>query len=431
MTRTEITAIIILLMIAVIRFLFFVPDKPDYGNFIHKNVSFLGMVSDDPDVRLNTKHLNIKIENSDVNILVFTERARDIKYGDKVSVSGILSEPENFITNSGKEFNYKRYLANQNIYFLIKKPDIKIISHNNGHKIKTILFSIKNSLIKKINQIIPPPQSDLASGLILGVRGGFDEDLKQNFIDTGTIHIVALSGYNVSIIAKNIMDFFKLFFSGAISTVLGIISIILFVILTGASSTALRAGIMAIIMLLGKLSGRNYLAFRTLIIAGLLMFAYNPMVITDMSFQLSFLATAGVLLITPLVINWFKFIPMKFGLRELFSTTIGAMISVLPVILYSTGIFSLVSPFANILIIPVIPPTMLFVFLTGVLNFISPVIAVPFGLVSNFLLQYILFIVEKFSDFILSSITFFYFPLFFTILIYILLIIWIIRKNKK
>jgi competence protein ComEC len=347
-----------------------------------------------------------------------------------VKVSGILLKPENFVTQSGKEFNYKRYLANQDIYYMVKNATIEVLSNGNGSKIKSLLYKLKNSFIKNINQFIPMPESELANGLVLGVRGGFDQDTKQEFIETGTIHIVALSGYNVSIVAEGVMKFFGLFFSQVISIIFGIIIIILFIIMTGASATAIRAGIMATIMLLGRLSGRNYLAGRALVIAGLLMVAYDPRVLSDMSFQLSFVATWGVLYLTPKTINWFKFLPMRFKIREMVASTIAATIAVLPILLYLTGILSLVSIPANILILLFIPIVMLLIFITGVLGFTLPILALPFSYLAYLILLYILNVIHLFASLSFASVSILSFPLFLTILIYTLLFWWVFKMEK-
>ena len=429
MSKKEIIIIIILITIACVRFFFFTPKAPTFDNAIGKEVMLDGIVNDDPDIRLKNQHLNIKLKDKDITILTLVGREVEVIYGDEVKVSGILEEPENFITTSGKEFNYKRYLANQDIYFMIKNADIEIISHNNGNRIKSLLYKLRNTFIKNINKVIPVPESDLANGLVLGARGGFDEDTKQEFIETGTIHIIALSGYNVSIVAEGIMKTFSLIFSQVVSIIFGIVIILLFIIMTGASSTAIRAGIMATIMLLGRMTGRSYMAGRALVIAGLLMIAYDPRVLVDMSFQLSFIATGGVLYLTPKVINWFKFLPMRFGIREMFACTIAATIVVLPILLYLTGVLSLVSIPANILILLFIPTAMLFIFITGISGFIFPFLSIPFGYISYIILLYILSVIHFLGSLSFASITIQSFPLLLTILIYIFLLWWVFKKE--
>lgn len=429
MSKKEIIIIFILIIAASVRLLFFIPKAPDYANFIGQKVEFVGVVNDDPDIRIKNKHLNIKI-NEDSNILLFVGREKEVSYGDKVRVMGILKEPENFITSSGKEFNYKRYLANQDIYFIIKNAELEIISNGNGSYIKSILFKIRNSFIQNINKVIQSPESDLANGLILGVRGSFDDETNNEFIETGTIHIIALSGYNVSIVADGIMKTFGLIFSQTVSIIFGIFFVLLFIVMTGASATAIRAGIMATIMLLGKMTGRRYLAGRALIIAGLLMVTYGPRVIFDMSFQLSFLATGGVLFITPKILNWFNFVTMRFGLREMIASTFAATMSVLPILLYLTGILSLVSIPTNIFILLFIPIAMLFIFITSLLGFISSILSIIFGYISYLILSYILGVIHIFSSFSFASVNIISFPLFLTVGIYIFLIWWIFRPKK-
>ena len=430
MSKKEILIIFILIIIALVRFLFFIPKAPSFGEAIGKIVTLEGIVNDDPDIRLKNQHLNIKLKDSDITILIFVGREKEINYGDSVKVRGVLGAPENFITSSGKEFNYKRYLANQDIYFIIRNPDIEIISRSNGNSIKSFLYKLRRSFIRNINQVIPMPESDLANGLVIGARGGFDEDMRQEFIETGTIHIVALSGYNVSIVSENVMKAFGQIFSQTFSILLGFVVILLFIIMTGASATAVRAGVMATIMLLGRITGRSYLAGRALVIAALLMIAFDPRILVDMSFQLSFIATGGVLFITPKILNWFKFLPLRFGLREMVASTMAATMAVLPILLYLTGLLSLVSIPTNILILLFIPITMFFVFLTGTLGFISRILAIPFGYVSYLILSYILFVIHFFASLSFSSLTFSSFPLILTILIYAYLLWWIFKKNK-
>lgn len=430
LSKKEISLIIALIIIAMVRFFFFIPGAPMYEEVVGKIVELEGFVSDDPDIRLKNKHLNITLKDKDVNILVIVGREVEVSYCDIVKIKGVLEEPENFITNSGKEFNYKRYLANQDIYFMIKNADLKVISSGNGNTIKSLLYKLRNAFIKNINKVIPMPESDLANGLILGVRGGFDEDTKQEFVDTGTIHIIALSGYNVSIVAENVMKTLGLIFSQVVSIIFGIIIIILFIIMSGASSTAIRAGIMATIMLLGRMTGRSYMAGRALIIAGLVMIAYDPRVLLDMSFQLSFIATGGVLFVTPKVLNWFRFLPMRFGFREMVATTVAATISVLPILLYLTGVLSLVSLPANILILLFIPTAMLFVFITGILGFIFFPLSILFGYISHLILLYILSVIHFFGTLSFASVPIHSFPLILTILIYAFLLWWVFKDKR-
>lgn len=430
MTKKEIILIFILLIIGLIRFFYIIPGKPEYDGVVGEEVSFEGVVVDMPDIRIFNQRIVVRPTNQKSNILVVVPKEIDISYGDKVIARGVLESPLNFITKVGKEFNYKRYLANQNIYFIINEAEIEIISHNNGSWIKSKLFWLRGKFMENISKVIFSPEKDLASGLLLGTRGGFDTEMKNEFITTGTIHIVALSGYNISIVSENVMKFFGLFFSQFVSIILGIFVIILFIVMTGGAETSIRAGIMGSIMLFGRITGRTYDAGRALVIAALLMISYDLRVVTDISFQLSFLATMGILFITPKVIGWFRLFPVRFKIRENIAMTMSATISVLPILLYSTGIFSFVSIPANILILPFIPATMLFSFLAGAVGFISPFLSILFAFISQLLLSYMLSVVHFFASLPFASINIKSFPLILTLTIYAFLAWWIFGKEE-
>jgi len=429
LTNREVSIIILILIIAVVRFFFFLPTPPNYRDAIGKQVSVTGYIINTPDIRLNNQRITVRPENQEANVLVVIPKESDVAYGDEVIARGELETPENFITSSGKEFNYERYLANQDIYYIVKNAEVEVVSKGNGSAIKSWLFEFRESFMKNIARMIAPPQSDLANGLILGARGGFDNEMREEFISTGTIHIIALSGYNVTIVAEGVMRVLGFVLASMVSIVIGIIVVLLFVIMAGASATAIRAGIMAIILLFARMTGRTYDAGRGLVIAGLIMIAYDLRVVTDISFQLSFIATAGVLFVTPKVIKWFKFLPMKFGFRELVATTVSATISVLPLLLHSTGVFSLVSLPANILILPFIPVTMLFSFLVGMIGYISPIVSLPFAYISDLLLSYILSIIHFFATLPYASVNIKSFPLIITLILYGLLAMWVFKKK--
>ena len=301
---------------------------------------------------------------------------------------------------------------------MIKNADIKIISNNNGSKIKSALFDIKDKFVEKINNNIQSPENLFMGGLILGEKSQFDKELKQNFITTGTIHIVALSGYNVTIVAEWIMKLFK-FLPMNFGIGIGIFAIILFVIMTGANSTAIRAGIMAVLALIARATGRNYDVARALILAGIIMILINPFVLAfDVSFQLSFIATIAVIFVAPRMEKYFMWVTKRFELRDIITVTCSAYIFVMPFILYKMGILSIVALPANALILPFIPFTMLLGFMTGFAGLIWYIFAVPVGFISYLFLHYELFVINLFAKLPLASIAIPNFPLIIMLAIY-------------
>jgi competence protein ComEC len=389
----------------------------------------IGIVVDDPDIREANQKLTV--ETNDTNILVTTGFDTDYAYGDEVKISGEVKKPENFLTDQGKEFDYINYLKKDGIFYVMSYPEVEIISHGHGNWLKAKLFDFKNALLAQINNSIYSPESLLMGGLILGERSPFSDELRQSFVDTGTIHIVALSGYNVTIVAD---WFMKLFFFLPLlwSISIGILLILLFVLMTGGSSTAIRSGIMATLSLIARATGRSYEVTRGLILAGTVMLLFNPyLLVFDVSFQLSFIATVAVIFVHPRIEKHFQWVTKSFGLREILSMTVAAYIFVLPFILYKMGNLSLVAIPANFLVLPFVPFTMALGFVTAFLGVIWAPLAVPAGILSYIFLHYELSVINFFASFPFASITLPNFPLIITLAIYTYYIYRLFRRSIK
>lgn len=396
---------------------------------IGNKVSLMGKIMDEPDKKENNQKLTILIEKqfTETSLEIIPSKRRvlatvgldeDFKYGDEVKVYGKLEKPNNFLTDQGKEFDYVNYLKKDGIYYVMNYANVEIVSRGNGNIIKSILFSVKEKFLEKINFAIMSPESLLMAGLILGEKSSFNPELRQSFVNTGTIHIVALSGYNITIVAEWIMKLFS-FLPKNFGIYFGILGILIFILMTGASSTAIRAGIMATLLLIARATGRNYDIARALILAGITMILFNPFVLVyDVSFQLSFISTIAVIFFTPKIEKYFLWITPRFGLQDIVSITSATYILVLPFILYKMGNLSLVALPANILILPLIPFTMMLGFLTGFVGLFWYILAVPLGYISYFLLHYELGVIGFFSHSPFAAFTIADFPLFITLLFY-------------
>lgn len=403
-----------------------VPNPSRFESKVGQKVILFGEIIDEPSIKENSQQLTI-----DSGILLSTGLDAVYKYGDEINFSGTLKKPENFITDTGKEFDYVNYLRKDGILYVMSYPKIEIISRGNGNFFKNILFSIKEKFLAKINFTINAPENLLMGGLILGEKAAFSQELRQSFVDTGTIHIVALSGYNVTIVAEWIMKLFSFlpinFAIGA-----GIFAILLFILMTGASSTAVRAGIMATLALVARATGRNYDIARALLLAGVLMVLFNPfLLVFDVSFQLSFIATVAVIFLAPRIEKYFLWVTDNFKLRDIVSVTTAAYIFVFPFILYKMGNFSLVALPSNILILPFIPFTMMFGFITGFVGLIWYGFAVPVGFISYLFLHYELGVIGFFANLPFASVSFPNFPLILTVLIYGYFIYRLFGRNIK
>mgnify|MGYP001596760038 CR=1 FL=1 len=378
--------------------------------------SFVGIIVAEPDIRETNQKLTVKTEST--KILVTTGFDTEYRYGDEIKFTGPLKRPENFITDTGKEFDYVNYLRKDGVLLLANYQEIKILSRGKGNPIREVLFAVKGKLLSAMNLAIAPPESLLMGGLILGERSAFPEEMRQNLVSTGTIHIVALSGYNVTIVAEWFMKLFsflpKNFGSGT-----GIFAILLFVLLPGGASPAVGAGIMAALALFARATGRITNAGRALLLAGVVMILWNPYVLVfDVSFQLSFIATVAVIFFAPRIERYFMWVTDKFKLRDIVCVTVAAYIFVLPFILHKMGNLSLVALPANILILAFIPATMGLGFFTAFLGAIWFPLSVLFGFISTIFLKYELWVIDFFAKLPFASFAIPNFPLVVTLAIY-------------
>ena len=371
---------------------------------IGDKVSLIGEVTNEVRLRETNKEILIRTEDGN-GIRLSADLHSNVSYGDIISVKGKLQKPKNFETDTGRIFDYVSYLERQNIEYQIFFPEIELFSHDGGNKIKKVLFGIKNSFISSIGRSIPEPHASLAGGITVGADDSLGSVLENDLRRTGIIHIVVLSGYNVTIVSEFFMKIF-----GALpflwKSVLGALSILLFMIMTGATATIVRASIMAGLLIFARVTGRTSDMIRLLFFAGFIMVLINPFVLLyDPSFQLSFIATFGLIFGTPYVEKLFKNSKRFISLKELAVSTISTQIFVLPLILYMTGQVSIVALIVNLLVLPVIPFAMLLGLVVGFVGFISTALAFPFGFVEYGALEYVFRVVDFFADLSFASIS--------------------------
>lgn len=396
-------------------------------HFLQERPTIQGIIVTEPE--LTEKGWRFVVEASSVNtsgketpissrLLVKTGFYPEYNYGDEIKMTGTLQVPENFQSDNGRIFNYRMYLAKEKIFYTISKPAIELLGNSRGLWLKEKLFVVKQAFLGKVDSVLPEPQSALAGGLVLGVKQSLGKELESKFRTAGLIHIVVLSGYNVTIIAESFMKALS-FLPKHVSTFCGAIGIVFFAIITGGTATVIRSSIMALILLLGRSIGREYDAFRALFVAGFFMVLHNPHILLyDPSFQLSFLATLGLMLVVPFIEKYFMWAPEKFGLRSIFTSTIATQIFVLPYLMYQIGDLSIIGLVVNILVLPIIPLTMLCVFLTGMTGFVFVPLSQLFSFLSYFLLAYEIQMVEVFAALPFASFSVNAFPLWVVFVLY-------------
>ena len=422
-------------------------QKLPYEPMVGEKISLTGTIIREVERRESNQRFLLETRDETENILVSTDLYPEYVYGDIVEVQGKLAKPDNFQTDQGKEFDYRNYLAKDDIFYTMSFAQVTVVGHDAPSRTLEILLSFKAHLMQNIEDVVRRPESTFLGGIALGSRSGISSELRQDFITTGTIHIVALSGYNISIVAKYIQDIFGAFLSFTGALYAGGISIVLFVLMTGAQATAVRAGIMALLVLLAKRTGRTYEITRALMIAGFFMILHNPSILaSDVSFQLSFLATLGIIYGTPIFEKWFgkkdnekmavgMMQKAKRGMRDSIATTLAAQIAVLPFIMYTMGTLSVISFPINIVILPFIPIAMALGFIIALLGFFGSWLTLPLGYAVTLLLGLVLSLIEWGADVPHAFVAVRNMPLFVALTVYSGLVYvvyrWIVHRRKR
>jgi len=343
-------------------------------------------VVEDPNIQDEYIELIVQAINQKDRILLRSPKYPEYNYGDLLSVKGVLTEPPVF-----EGFNYKEYLLLKGIYAIIFHPQIESIERGQG----SFIFQIKDRFRGVINKHLSPPHSEILSAMLLGDKGRMADPLKEKLNLAGVRHITAVSGMHVAILSGIVLSLLLgLGLWRAQATILSIIFISLFVMLTGFQPSAVRAGLMGGLVLFSQNMGRTNVGVRLLVFIAVLMLLFNPFLIKDVGFQLSFLAVLGITLFLPVVREVLLFIPEIFQLRDVLGMTITAQIFTLPLLAWYFGGFSIISFLSNLLIVPLLP------FVLG-LGFLFMLLGVAWGgfgyllfLPVFFLLDYVVRIIE-------------------------------------
>lgn len=366
-------------------------------------MAITGVVTDDPDRGLDAT----KITLGKIGILVALPSAVSVAYGDRVEVYGKIEQPESFITDTDRQFDYPKYLAVHDIYATMKGNDIRILDHSHGNALLKKLFVIKKYFVGTIKKMFPKAEAGLFAGIIIGEKSLLPKDTLSDFQIAGLTHMIVLSGYNITIIAVSMIALLAWCGLGYRGRRIGAIAIIpVFLLVTGMGASSVRAGIMSIITFGLQVTTRPPHTFRIIVYAaGAMIFANPRILFHDPSFHMSFLAFIGLIYVTPLLEKFFSNIPEWYGLRDLVAQTLSVQLFVMPYILWMSGTFSWLLLFSNILTVPMVPLVMgigFLVTITGMLSYgLGSLLAIPV----RFGLTYIIWIAHRiagFSSFIVT-----------------------------
>jgi competence protein ComEC len=384
-------------------------------------VSFRALVTDDPDER--TSSLRIRLAVREVlqdgewqpvsgGVLLRQGLFPRYRYGDLLEVKGKLETPPLL-----PDFDYRQYLARQGIVSIADYPQVDLLASGQGNRALAAIHGLRRELSSALTEALPEPQASLGGGILLGERSALPQDLTDDLNATSTSHIIALSGYNVTLVAGLVISGFAWLVGRRNAALLALAAIAGYTVLAGPSPSLLRAAIMGALYIVATLLGRPSSGIVSLLVAAAVMTGLDPPVIQDVSFQLSFAAAAGLVLLVPLLreraaqaLSPLGADPrsLRHGLGGmLFETavvTTAAVLATLPLIALHFQRLSLVALPANLLVVPAFPFIMITSMLVAVVGLLSGGLAAILGWVAWLGLAYMTEAVRLLADLPFASI---------------------------
>ncbi|MBI3956492.1 MAG: ComEC/Rec2 family competence protein [Candidatus Kerfeldbacteria bacterium] len=366
--------------------------------FAGQRIVITGMVAEEPERRLDETRYVLSVSGlwtEDGNELAVRGRTLataslypTVKFGERLKLRCRLARPEPVIG-----FAYDDYLALGRVYTLCRQPAI-MAREPAGPSVRGSLFRLKQRVLAALSARLPEPHAALLGGILVGARSGLPKGVTESFRTAGLSHLVALSGYNITIMVTAVLAA-TIRAGGSrrhafwVSTVV----LIAFVMMTGASASVVRAAVMGFLAVLARHVGRGQRVWYALAFSATVMVAANPRILqSDVGFHLSFLATLGLVCLSRPIQNRLTVLPERFGVRDSFATTLAATLATLPLIAVQFDRISVIGLLANLLVLPVMPVIMLL----GVIVLIPVVAAIALPVLWG-LLTWVLLVAESSS----------------------------------
>ncbi len=384
--RKEFFFILFLFAFGIFYYNFFFNLKESSQRIIFdKNIAFSGVVSKEPQLSEKYQRLSVELRQPLAGeISVLASLSPEINYGDVIEAMGEIKPA----TSKNQE----------PISFF---PKFKITAGHQGSLIKEKLLSFKKTVIFQFKKFLPDDSAALLSGLTLGWRGDFTDEFKKEMSLSGTTHLVALSGYNITILVLVVAGAFSYLFSRRLTFWLTTAVICLFILMVGAESSVVRAALMGFLALVAKEAGRRFSIRNAIVLTAAAMVFIDPSTLFDIGFQLSFMSLLGIVYLGPAIND---FLHIKEGSKSFLSwrenavTTLSGQLAVAPILIQVFGNFSLTSIAANVLILEFVPLTMLFGFLLAVFGSLFYYAGFILSFLENIFLKYELGVIRLFAD---------------------------------
>jgi competence protein ComEC len=329
-------------------------------------VQMRGVVSDEPEERETATLYRLDVsavfedgqwQEESGAVLMAGPLAPRLEYGDEVEATGKLEAPPSF-----PDFDYRDYLASRGISSIMSFPKTHVVSHDNGSWLRSAMIDVRARLTRALSDVLPEPHSSLAAGILYGERSSIPDELRDDMNATGTSHLVAVSGQNVTIAAAMVIAALAWLIGRRPAAWVSLASIAGYTLLVGAQPSVIRAALMGGVYVLSVITGRQHTAWFALLLAAAGMTAVDPRVVNDVSFQLSFAATLGITTLSGPLAERMSFeslrmsglatFPLTRPAIEMMSVTLAAIAFTMPIMAVYFGQISLAAPAANLFVVP-------------------------------------------------------------------------------
>lgn len=343
---------------------------------------------------------------------------------NKIKAEGVFKLPDLQRNKGG--FNYRRYLNSQKIYGTITVKSITVIEEGKVDFITKIKNKIEDTFLK----LLPKDYAGIINSMLNGDTKNVSENILEDFKNSGITHLLAVSGSNIAYIIMFLSLCSNKIFGKYLSYYILIISIIIFIFVSGASASVARAGIMAILNIVAILLSRKSNTLNNIFFSAVILLIINPLTIYDVGFILSFVGTLGIVLLSKPIISLIeKFIKIKF-LSETIGVTLSAQLMLLPIMMYFFNTISIISLITNLIIVPISG----FLTILGFITVLISVVSFKLARVISFAIYTLLYFMLKIASF-LGKISWANLLVptskIWMIVIYYLLIYLMMSKNKK
>ncbi len=386
----------------------------EYQSMFGQNIDAEGTIVVDPPRVDRNQQITILPDGKTQSLRASLFQPINAHRGDRVWIRGTLQPPENF-----EDFDYIGYLQRYNIYGVLKKPKVIVLRRSSANW-RTPLTKTKDWLLNESKKKFPEKPGSLIVGMLIGEKGGVTKDISEDFSRTGLSHVIAVSGFNMTVIAAVCVSL-AWYLGRRVTNYFTVLIILSFVVITGATASVVRAAIMALLVVSAQLLGRLYTSGYALLWAAGLMVLFNPRILAwDVGFQLSMLATLGILTIYSQ--QSFK----SSALKTILYPTLGAIVMTVPLIAFYFQTVSLIAPLANMLLLPLVPWIMFF----GTISFL-PLIGTGLSQIATALANIFLSAVHFLASFTYSSIPISISPLFILIYYFAVIILFLFWRRKS